>query len=174
MQYEFRQCGLADLDRLVDLSKSTFIEAFQKANDPEDFQSYLATAFSKEKIKEELLEKNSVFYFVEYSGTILGYFKLNEQEAQNEFCEENGMELERIYVVSSAQGKGIGGKILQYVIDIAKRKEKEYLWLGVWEHNLGAYRFYQRLGFEKVGIHPYYIGNDKQIDWLLKKQLHEH
>lgn len=173
MQVEFRQCELADLDKLAELARSTFIEAFQNSNDPEDFQAYLRTAFSKERMREELLANDSVFYFVENRTEILGYFKLNEHEAQNELREATGMELERIYVVSNAQGQGIGAKILEFVLKIATRKEKEYVWLGVWERNLGAFRFYQRLGFKKFGTHAYYIGNDKQTDWLLKKQLNE-
>ena len=173
MQLQFRKCNLADVDKLAHLSRSTFIEAFQRYNDPGDFQSYLETAFSKEKIAEELREKDSIFYFVEDAAATVGYFKLNEYDAQNEFHDVGGMELERIYVVSDAQGKGIGARILKFIIEIATGKEKEYLWLGVWEHNHNAFRFYQRYGFEKFAVHPYYIGNDKQTDWLLKKQLHE-
>ncbi len=173
MQLNFRACDVTDVDQLVHLSKSTFIEAFEQYNNPEDFLAYLETAFSKEKIEEELLEKDAVFYFVENGVNTVGYFKLNENEAQNEFHEAGGMELERIYVVANAQGKGIGAQILKFIIALAEEREKEYLWLGVWEHNPNALRFYQRYGFEKFGTHPYYIGNDKQTDWLLKKQLYE-
>ena len=174
MQLQFRKCNVTEVDKLAHLSRRTFIDAFQRYNDPGDFHAYLEAAFSNEKIMEELQEKDSVFYFVEMDAATVGYFKLNEYDAQNEFHEVGGMELERIYVVSNAQGKGIGAMILKFIIEIAISKEKEYVWLGVWEHNINAFRFYQRYGFEKFATHPYYIGNDKQTDWLLKKQLHEH
>jgi ribosomal protein S18 acetylase RimI-like enzyme len=45
---------------------------------------------------------------------------------------------------------------------------KRYLWLGVWEHNRGAIRFYERHGFVKFGEHPYYVGNDCQTDWMMR------
>jgi ribosomal protein S18 acetylase RimI-like enzyme len=50
-------------------------------------------------------------------------------------------------------------------------KKKAYIWLGVWEHNTAAIRFYERLGFEKFAMHPYYIGKDRQTDWLMKMNL---
>jgi ribosomal protein S18 acetylase RimI-like enzyme len=81
------------------------------------------------------------------------------------------MELERIYVVPEYQGKGIGADILKQILIHAKEWNKKYLWLGVWEHNPKAISFYQRHGFQKFGEHPYFIGNDKQTDWLLRLDL---
>jgi ribosomal protein S18 acetylase RimI-like enzyme len=48
---------------------------------------------------------------------------------------------------------------------------KDFVWLGVWEHNTAAIKFYQRHGFTKFGEHPYYVGNDKQMDWLMRIDL---
>jgi len=63
---------------------------------------------------------------------------LNEFEAQNELQELKGLELERIYVINEYQGKGLGAQILQKVVEIAVKKKKEYIWLGVWEYNKEA------------------------------------
>ena len=128
-------------------------------------------AFSEEKIKRELLHPNSIFYFVEQQGDTIGYFKLNENEVQTEFRDSDGMELERVYLVPEVQGSGTGAKIMAFVVELAKAKHKKYVWLGVWEKNTRAIRFYERLGFERCGTHPYYIGTDKQTDWLYKKTL---
>ena len=54
------------------------------------------------------------------------------------------------------------------IIDIVKAKQVSFLWLGVWQKNNAAIRFYERLGFTKFSTHPYFIGKDKQIDWLMK------
>ena len=54
-----------------------------------------------------------------------------------------------------------------------KRNEKEYegIWLGVWEKNFRAQKFYAKYGFEKFGSHTFQMGDDPQVDWLLKKKL---
>jgi ribosomal protein S18 acetylase RimI-like enzyme len=60
---------------------------------------------------------------------------------------------------------------MQQCIDIALEKEKELLWLGVWEHNHRAIGFYKKWGFEKFSTHTFMLGNDAQTDWLMKKEL---
>ncbi|MFD2100260.1 GNAT family N-acetyltransferase [Flagellimonas iocasae] len=171
MELNFRQCKISDLDALVKISKDTFIAAFEKDNDPSDFQEYLQKAFSPERLGTELKNPDSIFYFVFDSETLVGYFKLNKESAQTDVHEENAIELERIYVTQAYQGKKIGSEMLTEILNLSKRLKKDYLWLGVWEHNPKAIRFYQRHGFQKFGEHPYYIGNDKQTDWLLRLDL---
>jgi ribosomal protein S18 acetylase RimI-like enzyme len=69
------------------------------------------------------------------------------------------------------QGQRIGKQMLQKAIALAAEKSKKYIWLGVWEHNEDAIRFYQKYGFEKFATHPYFVGKDEQTDWLLRFDL---
>jgi len=132
----FKKCTLQDLDVLIDISKNTFVNAFQEYNDPTDFANYLANAFSKETITKELLNLNSTFYFIVLVDVgLVGYVKLNKKEAQHEQFDMNALELQRIYVVKEHQGKKIGEQALSFVINIAKKYKASCLWLGVWEHN---------------------------------------
>ena len=171
MNLSYKICDLEDLQVLVEISVNTFISAFEKQNDPEDFKVYMATAFSKEQIKKELLDENTSFYLVYNEKDLVGYFKLNEKEAQTEPLGKASIEIERIYVLDEFQGQNIGQKMLLKTIEIAKEKRLTFIWLGVWENNTAAIRFYERHGFEKFDTHPYYIGNDKQTDWLMRLDL---
>jgi ribosomal protein S18 acetylase RimI-like enzyme len=171
MKLEFQKCNQNNLKELTQISRETFITAFASQNNPEDFEYYINNAFSVETIDTELKNIASHFYFVYLKKELIGYFKLNEFDAQNELQEADGVELERIYVISKYQGKGLGAQILQKILDTAIKKQKQYIWLGVWEHNLDAIRFYEKHGFTKFDTHPYYVGKDKQTDWLMRKKL---
>jgi ribosomal protein S18 acetylase RimI-like enzyme len=171
MEVIFRKCGVADLEELANISVTTFRAAFEDQNDPKDFKVYLEQAFSKKQLLDELKNPDTSFYFTLINDKLVGYLKINTQNAQSEFQELEGMELERIYVKMPYQGKGIGLKMLFFVESMAKEEHKAYLWLGVWEHNSKAIRFYERHGFSKFGTHPYFIGKDQQTDWLLKKEF---
>ena len=171
MKINFRPCKIDGLPQLQSLSVTTFSDAFASQNNPSDFQIYLEKAFSLQQLELELANPNTFFFFVENHDTIIGYFKLNVNEAQMELKEALGMELERIYILASFQGKGIGSKILQFIEQLARDYGKHYLWLGVWEQNIEAIRFYERHGYYKFDQHPFYIGSDEQTDWLLKKEL---
>ncbi len=171
MKLTFVSCGEEQLNQLIAFSKHTFIDAFGKLNDPEDFETYLTHAFSPEKLGAELANPNSFFYFVYQDTSLAAYLKVNLGDAQSEFKMDGGMELERIYVAIPYQGKGMGKRLLGYVFELAKHKNACYVWLGVWEKNTRAIAFYQKHGFKKIGSHPYYIGKDKQTDWLMQKEI---
>ena len=167
----YKICEIDDLETLIDIAKTTFIDAFEKDNNPDDFEAYVTSAFSKERFKSELLHPNCTFYFAYVDDTLIGYFKLNEKEAQNEQFGQVTMELERIYILEAFQRQGLGDQLLHKAMEIAKGKKVDFLWLGVWEHNNDAIRFYEKHKFTKFDTHPYYLGNDKQTDWLLKRSF---
>lgn len=171
MSLTFRKCNGRDLDTLVAISKETFVDAFEKDNNPDDFQDYIKKAFAPDKVASELNNKESLFYFVYEDNLLVGYFKLNVGSAQTDVHDPDTIEIERIYVLAALQGKKIGERMLGEIINLAQEMGKSYVWLGVWERNTKAIRFYQRHHFKKFGEHPYYIGNDKQTDWLLRLDL---
>jgi len=173
MNISCRKCTPEDLYQLVEISKTTFVSSFEEHNNPDDFNTYITAAFNDKKILEELLNVNSSFYFAYIDEDLIGYFKLNEKDAQNEQFEAESIELERIYIRKAFQNKGLGKQLLQEVIALVRPKNIDFLWLGVWEHNQDAIRFYERYNFIKFGTHPYYLGNDKQTDWMLKLELNK-
>jgi len=172
MNLSFRECTIQHLNELIEISRITFEDAFEKDNNPIDFSNYMNKAFEMEIIREELLNPNTQFYFSYLDKDLVGYFKLNEGDAQTERFEDKTVELERIYVLQHFQGKQIGRGMLYKAIEIAKAKKASFIWLGVWEKNKEAIKFYERYGFKKFMTHPYYIGNDKQTDWLMKLSFH--
>ena len=171
MELQLEKCTLRHLDRLQWISQKTFADAFEHQNDPNDFQEYMDSAFSKTKLQHELEDPNSDFYFAFRGKDLIGYFKLNVLNAQTDVRKAEAVELERIYVLKEFQGLKIGKWMLDEVKSLARQKKKEFLWLGVWELNPAAIRFYKKHGFAKFGEHPYYIGDDKQIDWLMRYYL---
>ena len=171
MQLYFQKCTSSDLDKLVEISKKTFVDAFEKDNDPEDFYTYIDKAFEKSHIEQQLQNEDSTFCFVYMADVLAGYFKLNENAAQTDINSEETIELERIYVLKEFQGRQIGKQMLYEAIALAIKKGKTFIWLGVWQNNKEAIRFYEKHGFVKFGTHPYYIGKDKQTDWLMRLDL---
>ena len=79
------------------------------------------------------------------------------------------MEIERIYVLKKYHGQKVGQKLFDTAMSTAKREKKKYVWLGVWENNQRAIRFYQKNGFVEFGTHTFILGTDKQTDLMMKK-----
>ena len=62
---KIRKINIDDLETLRDLSIQTFKETFEEVNTEEDMQKYLDENLSIEKLKSELENPNSEFYFAE-------------------------------------------------------------------------------------------------------------
>ena len=159
------------VEELLALAKHTFTEAFQKQNSPENFNLYMRQAFHPTVLLEQLRHKDIKYYFISLEQQTVGYIKINENSAQSEQFDHPSIELERFYIQSQFQGQKIGEQVLKKVVQMAKDSGVAFLWLGVWEKNDKAIRFYERHGFKKFGTHPYFLGNDKQTDYLMKVDL---
>jgi ribosomal protein S18 acetylase RimI-like enzyme len=161
----------SELATLLTISKKTFYNAFLHLNDPGDIEAYVSSAFNSDKLLSELTNPFSAFYFAMLDGQTVGYIKLNYLLAQTEFQHEHGVEVERIYVLADQQGKKIGNQLLDFAIDLANKAELQYIWLGVWDKNINAIRFYERNGFKTFDSHPFTLGTDLQTDLLMKREL---
>ena len=168
---QIRKLDITDLENLQKISITTFRETFEEVNSEEDMQKYLDENLSLERLKNELENQNSEFYFAENNGEILGYLKLNFKDAQTEKLEENHFEIERIYVLKAFLGQKIGQILFDKAIEIGREKNLEYVWLGVWEENHRAIRFYEKNGFEIFGKHDFVLGEDVQTDLLMKMKI---
>lgn len=171
MKVFVRECTIEDLYNLKNLSCSTYYDTFVKFNTKENMEAYLNYAYNIDKLKGELLNLESKFYFIYCDKTIAGYMKINDTMAQTDIYDENSLEVERLYIKKEYHGNGLGKVLMDLAINIAKNKNKSYIWLGVWEKNFNAQKFYNKFGFVKISSHPFIMGDDQQIDFILKKDL---
>lgn len=111
------------------------------------------------------------FFFLYVDDKLAGYLKLNEAPSQTDINDAESLEIERIYVLSCFQGAGLGRYLMEQAIRIAAEREKKYVWLGVWEKNEKAIRFYKKNGFYEIGTHSFVMGEDVQTDYIMKKDL---
>ena len=162
---------VSDVSILRGIARDTFIETFSEANKAEDIDRYLAKNFSEDQLARELSNPNSFFYVAEVNGNVVGYLKLNTAHAQTEPQAADALEIERIYVLGSYHGGGVGQALYHHAMSVAEDRKASYVWLGVWEHNHRALRFYEKNGFTAFGTHIFQLGNDQQTDILMKKSV---
>ena len=162
---------LNQLAQLQEISQQTFLDTFGSDNTTTNMQAYLDEAYSTKKLTKELRDPNSFFFFAYSDKTILGYLKLNVNNAQTEKMPQNALEVERIYVKKEYKHQGIGTKLFQKALDLAKSQQKNTIWLGVWENNPVALKFYNKLGFAQIGDHIFQLGDDPQRDLIMQKRL---
>lgn len=170
MNITTRKATAADAGLIADLSRRTFYETFAAQNTAADMDKFMSEQFTREALMAEVGAAGNIFLLAGYESEWTGYARLREKMLPG----ADGlpaMEIARIYVLKQFIGKGVGKALMQACIDEAKARPVQLIWLGVWEKNETAIRFYESWGFEKCGEQEFLLGNDLQIDWVMKKIL---
>tara|TARA_R110002124_G_scaffold114935_3_gene270530 strand:- start:11 stop:532 length:522 start_codon:yes stop_codon:yes gene_type:complete len=168
---EIIKITISDITELQRIGQQTFQETFVDSNSEENMKSYLEEGFSLEKLTREVKNENSEFYFAKIDNEVIAYLKVNYGESQTELKDNKSLEIERIYVSKEFHGKNVGQLLYNKAIEVAEQRGSEYVWLGVWEQNPRAIRFYEKNGFAVFDKHIFKLGNDEQIDILMKLKL---
>lgn len=166
-----RKVNADDCEELLHLGKSTFFDTFAAYNTKEDMESYMSENYTISKIRSEICDPANCFLFAIENNKAVGFVKLRTGKIPPELVDTNPIEIERIYVSKSHQGKKVGALLMSYCINLAKEEKHDCIWLAVWEHNLKAQEFYTKWGFEKFGSQIFVLGNDKQNDFLLERKV---
>jgi ribosomal protein S18 acetylase RimI-like enzyme len=160
-----------DAGVLRSLAVETFVETFAASNSEENMAAYLAGHFNEQQLVLELNNPNSQF-FIAWEGEVpVGYLKVNSGKSQTELQDEAALEIERIYVKQAYHGKQVGQLLCDHAMAIARSQNKTYVWLGVWEENPRAIRFYEKNGFVAFDKHVFRMGGEEQTDIMMKKVL---
>jgi len=101
-------------------------------------------------IKYFIYEDNSIF---------IGYIKIR--------YELDHLIIDKLYIHSNYTGKGIGTILLNHIL----KNNILDVYLYVWECNLNAIRFYEKMGFVKHSISDYPLNGINYIDIIMKKTI---
>jgi len=166
-----RRAVVADASTLAELGASTFTETFAEANTPEDFAAYMAASFSEAIQRAELEDANTTVFLAEREGEAVGYIMVREGRAPSCVTVEDTLEIARLYARKSTLGTGVGATLMQRALAEAANRGKDVVWLGVWEHNARAIRFYEQWDFHPAGTQPFLLGTDLQTDLVMVRRI---
>lgn len=158
-----------DAPLIAKLGARMFREAFAQDNDPEDIKSYLALNFSLDQIKSELVDPSSIFLLAYEGEEPIGYAKLIGGKIPKSVKGPKPVELVRIYVDQKIIGKGYGSALMKSCIEQANLAGYKTIWLGVWEKNERAIKFYKKWGFAEVGAQVFVLGSNVQNDFIMER-----
>ena len=172
---KIRKATIEDAEMLARLAYKTFWDAFHDhpKNAPEDLADYMAKAFNREQVRREISDENSIFLIAEIEREPAGYARLIIDSIEHGITATKPVELNRLYSKQEFLGKGVGAALMEESFALAKSLNCDAMWLGVWEYNPRAQRFYEKYGFREVGKHVFLLGSDPQTDLLMQKEIEE-
>ncbi|MBM4184007.1 MAG: ribosomal-protein-alanine N-acetyltransferase [Gemmatimonadetes bacterium] len=113
----------------------------------------------------ELLGRSTVELLVmeHRSLGIIGYAVL--------WCVLDQGELANLAIVPSLRGQGLGTRLLAHVLETARGRGVETVYLEVRESNAPALQLYERFGFSQVGVRRGYYDRPKEDARILMARL---
>lgn len=171
MKIELRKCTPEDWKTLQQFGRAIFHDTFWVDNKPENIQAYMDKAFHEDTVKSELANPDSRFWIALAGEETAGYLKVNFRAAQMDLQDENAMEIQRIYVAKNFQGQGVAQVLMEKARELAEIALVDFIWLGVWEHNPRAIRFYEKMGFKSFSTHSFLMGDEVQTDLLMQLRI---
>lgn len=168
-----RRAEASDIRGLSELASRSFRDTFAADNEPDNIEEYLRSSLTAESMRDEIAVASNVFLlaFCGDDEEPIGYAKLCTASSESSVGGENTLEIERIYADKRVIGRGVGAALMRACLSAADKLSCDTIWLGVWDQNDRAIRFYERWEFETVGTRSFAMGPELQNDLLMARKL---
>lgn len=168
----FRPATPADAHALAKLGADTFVAAFGHLYRPEDLAAFLAEVHDEAAVAAEIAGDECTHRLVEHAGALVAFCKLRHPTKFGEYSDaRDPIELGQLYALPGHTGHGIGAKLMDWALEIARAGGHDAVLLSVYAENFGAQRFYQRHGFGKIADITFRVGDHLDPEYLYELKL---
>jgi GNAT superfamily N-acetyltransferase len=165
----YRDARAADAPLLAELSRLTFVESFGHLYRKEDLEPFLGQ-LSEASWRRELDLPGFQIRLAEVDGEPAGFAKLGPLALPVD-PRGHAVELRQLYLLQPWQGRGIARAMMDWMLDQARRRRADEIYLSVWTGNHRARRFYTRYGFAFVAPYAFMVGEQADEDEIWRLRL---
>lgn len=148
---------------------ATFIDGFGIPYPPSDLEAFFQSAWSPDAFARKLEEPGAAWWLAERDGALLAFANAGPNGLPHPDARPGELELRRLYVDATAQGLGLGTKLLTLSLDWMAAHTTGALWIGVWSGNARAQKLYAAHGFETVGGYQFAVGGWLDDEFILRR-----
>jgi ribosomal protein S18 acetylase RimI-like enzyme len=164
----------ADVPVLAPFAAEAFTAAFGHLYRPEDLALFLGEWRTEKAYHDALAVPTKRIQLAEVDGRLAAYALIVLGEYFEERPEPRPMRpvfLSQLYCAAEMTGHGLGAALMDWAIAEARAWNADALQLSVFSENFGAQRFYQRYGFEHVADIDFWVGNQRDDEFLYELKL---
>ena len=175
-----RPASLSDAKPLAKLGRESFYAAFEHLYKPSDLNAFLTQVYSEAAVSEEIADDFYIHQLAfddsapgdEGATTLIGYCKLRDPSWYADDSDaKNPIALGQLYTDPARTGEGIGAALMDWALAEARTRGHDAVQLSVYSENYGAQKFYQRYGFAKVKDIDFWVGEQRDEEFLYELRL---
>ncbi|HEY4293204.1 GNAT family N-acetyltransferase [Luteibacter sp.] len=170
-QVQLRLAERGEAATLSELMERTFRHTFGAFNSDAELAAHCAGNYGETIQRREIDDPDVTTFVCAVGDALVAFAQVRQGKRPAEVTGTKPVEIHRIYVDASFHGKGIAHVLIEACLEEAIQRKADAVWLGVWENNPKATRFYEKYGFETVGEHVFHVGNDAQRDLVMMRAL---
>ena len=172
MSISIESLSSSEVEVLSEIGKKTFMESHGHCADPKDIQDYIVLHFNKNVLLKEFENPDIHLRKILVNDQVVGYSKLILNSSHSITDIHPIAKFERLYLLKEFYGLGLGKKLLNHNIKIAKEYNQKGLWLFVWVENIRAFQFYRKNGFNVIGKHDFKISeNHSNPNYIMLREI---
>ncbi|MFB0612467.1 GNAT family N-acetyltransferase [Aurantiacibacter poecillastricola] len=169
-----RPAYMDDAEALARLGRESFCAAFEHLYRPEDLSGFLEQVYSCQAVAGEIADPAITHQLAQdrQGGELTGFIKVKQpspyvqhSSATSPLC------LGQLYTDPARTGEGIGAALMDWCLGEARERGCDAIQLSVYSENFGAQRFYQRYGFAKIADIDFWVGEQRDHEFLYELRL---
>ena len=155
---------LSDIEGLVEVAQEIWTEHYTPIIGTEQVAYMLRTYHSAEIVRQQIVNENYDYFLLREDDDVIGYVGVQRREQE--------LFLSKIYLLASARGQGYGKRMMDFVIEHARKHGYGRITLTVNRNNTDTIAAYYKLGFIKTGEQCADIGKGYVMDdFLMARSL---
>lgn len=169
-----RPALLSDAADLALLGRESFCASFEHLYRPQDLNAFLQQAYSVDAVTAEIADPAITHRLAQddEGGPLSAFIKLKQPSGYAQYSDAaDPLGLSQLYCDPARTGEGIGAALMDWALAEAHTRGCDAVQLSVWAENHGAQRFYQRYGFAKIADISFWVGEQRDEEFLLELRL---
>lgn len=172
MDWQVREAGTDDSERLALVGAATFLETFAGLLDGSAIVEHCRKEHSAAAYRG-YLEAGAEAWLAEavVGCAPVGFALLASSALPGSNPDGSDRELKRIYSLSRMHGTGVGAALMRAAVERAMDQGAERLLLGVYAGNARAMAFYRKQGFAPIARRRFQVGDTDYDDIVFARPL---
>jgi ribosomal protein S18 acetylase RimI-like enzyme len=169
---DLRPATQADVPALARLGRESFRAAFEPLYDPADLAAFLNDVYDDRVVAGEVADTRCIHRLAWQGADLVGFCKLILASPYLEHSgATNPIALGQLYTDPARTGQGVGALLMDWALGHARGAGHDAVQLSVYCDNTGAQRFYARYGFRKIADIDFWVGGQRDDEFLLELRL---
>lgn len=171
MNIDFLPVTTKHVHRYVKVGIQSYKEHYLHLWENQDPSPFINAYLTPDKVDGFLKDHNQLFYIIVFDSKDVGILNITLDDEKGYFLSHRNLLLNKIYLLKAYSAMGIGGKTLLFTEELARKHQKEIVWLYTMKKGkpLSFYKKHEYKIIKESAIELEHVLDQEKEMWLMAK-----